>query len=207
MSINNHLAYFLSHKKTPIMNSKSWTNLSHFLRTASWRATTCASLCLVPMMGVFTTGCADTQGAKPMHAIQRPSEPAFQPLLTFTAPNQVVVQGQKNALIHFMEKKWRLKNINHIPVGKQVIVDLQQFSQSKGFAYTDCDEIFFEMDTQKALSGTLSIINLERKMKDCTHDIGDDVMRILGDLHSFSHQDGVLTLISLKDKIELVAMN
>lgn len=181
-----------------------WTNLPHFLRTASWRATTCVSLCL-PMMGVVS--CADTQNTKQINAIHHPSEPAFQPLATFTAPNQVVIQGQKNALIHFMAKKWQLKSINHIPAGKQVIIDLSRFAQSQGFAYTDCDEIFFEMDTQKILSGALSTINLERKMKDCTHDVGDDIMRILGDLHSFSHQDGVLTLISLKDKIELVAIN
>lgn len=184
-----------------------WTNLPHFLRTASWRATTCASLCLVPMMGGFVAGCADTQNAKQIHAIQHPSEPEFSPLATFTAPNQVVIQGQKNALIHFMAKKWRLKNINHIPVGQEVIVDLSHFTQSTGMVHTDCDEIFFEMDTQKVLSGSLSTISLERKMKDCTHDLGDDIMRILGDLHSFSHKDGVLTLISLKDKVELVAIN
>lgn len=87
-----------------------------------------------------------------------------------------------------------------------VIVDLTNFAKSQGMAYTDCDEIFFEMDTQKILSGSLMTVNLERKMTNCTHNLGDDVMRILGDLHSFSHQDGILTLISLKDKIELVAM-
>lgn len=202
MSINNHLAHFFPQGKIPIMNTL-WTNLPQFLRTATWRATTCVSLCLPMMNGL---GCADTQNTKPLHSLHHTPEATLTPLATFTAPNQVVIQGQKNALMHFMAKKWQLKSINHIPVGRMVIVDLTNFAKSQGMAYTDCDEIFFEMDTQKILSGSLMTVNLERKMTNCTHNLGDDVMRILGDLHSFSHQDGILTLISLKDKIELVAM-
>lgn len=185
-----------------------WTNLPHFLRTTSWRATTCCvSLCLVPTVGVFVSSCTDSQNTKQIHALHHAPDTSFAPLPTLSTPNQVVIQGQQNALMHFMARKWQLKSINHIPVGKDVIIDLTHFAKAQGHAHTDCDEIFFEFDISKALVGKLTTINLERKIHECTHDVGDDVMRILGDLHSFSHHDNILTLISLKDKIELVALN
>lgn len=181
------------------------THLPSFLRTASWRVATYSSV-LVPLVGLMMVGCADTQNTQKIHAMHHANEVNFQPLPTLVAPNQAVIQGQQNALVHFMARKWRLKNINHIPAGKEVIIDLTHFARAEGRIYTDCDEIFVALDTTKVLANRLSTLNLERKMTDCTHSMGDELMRILGDLHSFSHENHQLTLISLKDKIELVAL-
>lgn len=152
-------------------------------------------------------GCADTQNAKhaqPLHQTHSQETQPFKTLAGFYAPSEVAIEGQKNALVHFIAQKWQLKSINHIPVAHPVTLDLREFPLSKGYAFTECDEIFLEFDTSKILGGALSIINIERKIGECSHNAGDDMMRILGDLHSFHHQNGVLTLISLKDKIELV---
>lgn len=189
--------------------NRSRTNLAQLLRTASWKKTTniWRFVPLVGVMSVALSGCADTQNPKHLHAVHHTPNMSFQPLPTLSAPNQVVIQGQQNALTHFMARKWRLKSINHIPAGKEVVIDLTDFTKAQGYAYTDCDEIFFELDTTKVLTSKLATLNLERKMSDCTHSLGDDIMRILGDLHSFSHKNNVLTLISLKDKIELIPLS
>lgn len=193
----------INQPQTPMNNL--WISLPNFIRTTSWRATTCVSLCLTPIAGAFVVGCADAQNAKhTLHQTQAQQTQSFKPLTGFYAPNEAAIQGQKNALLHFMSQKWQLKSINHIPVGHPVVLDLREFAKGRGFAFTDCDEIFFEFDTQKILGGSLSVVNIERKIGECAHNMGDDIMRILGDLHSFHHQNGVLTFISLKDKIELV---
>lgn len=171
----------------------------------SWRATTYASLCLVPFVGLVVTSCADTQNTKQMYAVHQ-SSANLTPLPSLSDPSQAVIKGQQNALLHFMARKWQLKSINHIPTAQDVVIDLTNFAHATGQAHTDCDEIVFEFDASKVLSGKLSVLSLERKLHDCTHNMGDDLMRILGDLHSFSHQGDVLTLISLKDTMELVAI-
>ena len=182
-----------------------WTQLPTFLRTTSWRTATCVSL-IFPMTGVYLTGCVDGQNVavSQSQALQQNDNVTFKPLATIYDHNHGINEGQKNALIHFIAKRWQIKSINHIPVAHDIIVDLSEFSSNKGYAYTDCDKIFFELDTQKIMNGGLSVINIERQMNNCSHNVGDDIMRLFGDLHSFYHQDGTLTLLSLKDKIELV---
>lgn len=183
-----------------------WTHLPTFLRTTSWRAATCVSLAL-PMAGVLLTGCMDgqnTQSPTQTRALQQTENTTFKPFATIYDPNHGISEGQKNALIHFIAKRWQVKSINHIPVAHDIIIDLSEFASNKGYAYTDCDKIFFELDTSKIMAGGLSVTNIERNMDNCSHNTGDDVMRLFGDLHSFYHQNGALTLLSLKDKIELM---
>ncbi len=153
---------------------------------------------------VGITGCNDNANSDGQALEQANDAKSFKPLATFYTPNQANIHGQQSALNHFLSRRWQLKNINHIPIAEPVSIDLSDFTHGHGTAFTSCDRIDFILDTSKLASGGLSISKIERKMNDCTHNIGDDIMRIFGDLHSFHRKDDVLILISLKDEIELI---
>lgn len=150
------------------------------------------------------TGCNDTPSSDGQALEQKNDAKSFKPLATFYTPNQASIHGQQSALNHFLSRRWQLKNINHIPAAESVSVDLSDFARGRGTASTSCDRIDFVLDTSKLASGGLSISKIERQMNDCTHNMGDDIMRIFGDLHSFYRKGDALILISLKDEIELV---
>lgn len=131
------------------------------------------------------------------HASQKPTVPLY-------TPNSAIGQGQLNALQKYISKKWRLTAINNIPISYPVVIDLTRFQDGLGQAITNCGVIHFELDTTAALSGGLSIVQIERKLTDCSDSTEDDIMRILGDLYGFTHHDNILTLMSLKDELKLI---
>lgn len=159
----------------------------------------------------LATACGDHQAANKTHATTDDSaqvapqkEPSsLKPPTPLYTPNRAVGQGQLNALENYMSRRWQIHHINNTPPSHPVIIDLTAFGSSKGQAITDCGTIYFQLDTTAVLSGGLSIVNIERQLNDCPHTTEDDIMRILGDLYGFAHQDDTLTLLSLKDEITL----
>lgn len=159
----------------------------------------------------LATACSDNQVADKAHATKddsaqiasQPEQIGLKPLTPLYTPNRAVGQGQLNALENYMSKRWQVNRINDTPPAHPVTIDLTTFGSGDGQAITDCGTIYFKLDTAAVLSGGLSIVNIERQLSDCPHTTEDDVMRILGDLYGFTHQDDTLTLLSLKDEITL----
>lgn len=153
--------------------------------------------------GSFTQLAHDTvdEAAQITTSQTQDTTPKSTPLYT---PNRAVGQGQLNALENFMSKKWQITTINKTPLNHHASIDLTDFHNGNGQANTDCGTIYFKLDTSSAVSGTLSIVNIERQLNDCPHTTEDDIMRVLGDLYGFTRKDNTLTLLSLKDEITLI---